>query len=393
VPQWYQRRFLNPGQDRYYYLDLAPEVLRSGGVTYRRNDWLQWGPKRCFKKDDLYALKLGKAITDVIEQRFFGRIDTVGESAVRFFSAYRYRDETHDAFDGLTQYMGAQRFRTPRGLDFLKLARGTGNHNAALTTMGRIFRYHATMWSEGIWEVVGASASPTKFIVSDGPVTFYNPGAFPGAPECRYPQDVPLERIGTRTIFPLGMESCLIITHLQLVRDPWLAPGRPRTNARAFETTMMDLTDIQFGRELEEDEVRRVNYILKKRASRYVAAAEAEWLHPEQHLATTAWNKLDADWFLLPNLYKVDYKTGLFWGDAKGRAWGQDEFGRRPGQPGYDTRRPTKDDFERHLQAREAWALKRRGRSLARVEDYTHKDTAADHLMQRFLERGSGAEE
>ncbi len=35
--------------------------------------------------------------------------------------------------------------------------------------------------------------------------------------------------------------------------------------------------DIQFGRELEEDEVLRINYILKRLSSRYIAAAEEEW--------------------------------------------------------------------------------------------------------------------
>src|SRR5580700_4018252 len=31
VPQWYQRRFLLPGQSRYYYLDMNPDtVVRDG---------------------------------------------------------------------------------------------------------------------------------------------------------------------------------------------------------------------------------------------------------------------------------------------------------------------------------------------------------------------------
>jgi hypothetical protein len=43
-----------------------------------------------------------------------------------------------------------------------------------------------------------------------------------------------------------------------------------------------------------------INYITKKRAYRYVAAAEKEWLYPERYLPTTHWNKLgssvDAPW-------------------------------------------------------------------------------------------------
>jgi hypothetical protein len=47
---------------------------------------------------------------------------------------------------------------------------------------------------------------------------------------------------------------------------------------------MKNLLDTQFGRELEEDEVLRINYILKRRATRYIAAAEEEWLYPEKRV-------------------------------------------------------------------------------------------------------------
>jgi len=69
--------------------------------------------------------------------------------------------------------------------------------------------------------------------------------------------------------------------------------------------------DTQFGRELEEDEVIRVNFILKARATRYLAAAKEEWLYPEQRASTTNWAKLDDDWFLLPNLYKIRFSRGI----------------------------------------------------------------------------------
>jgi hypothetical protein len=46
--------------------------------------------------------------------------------------------------------------------------------------------------------------------------------------------------------------------------------------------------------------VLRTNYILKRRATRYVAAAEEEWLYPERRVSTTDWPQLDDDWFLFP---------------------------------------------------------------------------------------------
>jgi hypothetical protein len=43
VPEWYQKRFMLPGQTRYRYLDLKPDELVSGGRKYTRNNLLHWG--------------------------------------------------------------------------------------------------------------------------------------------------------------------------------------------------------------------------------------------------------------------------------------------------------------------------------------------------------------
>jgi hypothetical protein len=37
----------------------------------------------------------------------------------------------------------------------------------------------STMWMEGVWEIVRATLRPTKFIVTDDPVTFYCKTVFP----------------------------------------------------------------------------------------------------------------------------------------------------------------------------------------------------------------------
>ena len=55
--------------------------------------------------------------------------------------------------------------------------------------------------------------------MTDNPVTFYCKVLF--RDEWTYPNDPSLKQIGTRPIFPLGLDSCLIITHLQLVRNLW----------------------------------------------------------------------------------------------------------------------------------------------------------------------------
>jgi hypothetical protein len=59
---------------------------------------------------------------------------------------------------------------------------------------------------------------------------------------------------------------------------------RPRSNPRSFAFTFFSPLHIVRGRSLTADEVRAINFILKKRAVRYIAAQEEEWLDPEFEL-------------------------------------------------------------------------------------------------------------
>jgi hypothetical protein len=86
VPACYQERFLASGEGKYFYLDLHPETVTRRNVQYHRDALLPWGPKRCFFREDLYALKLGNWSTDQIEQQFFGQIDHRGRGAVNTFA-------------------------------------------------------------------------------------------------------------------------------------------------------------------------------------------------------------------------------------------------------------------------------------------------------------------
>jgi len=126
---------------------------------------------------------------------------------------------------------------------------------------------------------------------------------------------------------------------------------------------------IQFGRELDEDDVLRINYILKRRATRYVAAAEEEWLYPERRVSTTNWPMLDDDMFLFPNLWNVSFTTGITWGDAKGRGFALDEYGRTPGNPMYEDPAQRRRDRVTFDRAKHQWAKKRAGKSRAGVDE------------------------
>jgi len=200
VPRWYQRRFLPPGQSTFSYLTLHPTIVYSNGVRHERRALLRWGPDRCFCQDDLYTLNVGNLSTDVLEKRFFGDIDNRGRAAVKLFGDYggtSLEQNVPEAFHNLVRYMDAQRFRTPRGLDRLRAMVQSASRNETLLIMQGVFRFHTTMWAEAVWEIARARQSPTKFIVTDDPVTFFNHRGFPGL--YPYPDDVGLEHVGTRT--------------------------------------------------------------------------------------------------------------------------------------------------------------------------------------------------
>ena len=216
-------------------------------------------------------------------------------------------------------------------------------------------------------EVVRARQSATKFIVTDEPVTFYNAKVFPESKVGKYPGDVGLDKIGTRTIFPLNIDTCLLISHVQFVRNPWGNLLDSRWNARAYQTAMMSLLDIQFGRELTEDEVLRINLIMKRRATRYMAAAEEEWLYPEERVSVQYWPKLDEDWFLFPNLWKVTFISGVVAGFKGAGSFASDEYGYRPGDLRYDDKARREKEWDLHEKAKRAWARRCAGKSIASI--------------------------
>ena len=385
VPQWYQKRFLQVGQTQFHYLDLHPDTLVTGKASYTRRALLRWGPSRCFFKDDLYSLKLGNWTSDQIERTFFGDIDRNGRDAVKVFGDYNgYSDRVYEVFRALPAYMDAQRIRTPKGLDRLRSLTDVRDQNATLLLMQQVFQYHTTMWTEGVWEIVRARQSPTKFLLTDEPVTLFNRRLFPS--ESVYPGGVELDKVGTRTIFPLGLDSCLIISHTQLARNPRASPTSARENARSYSTTLRYLLDTQFGRELEEDEVIRINFILKTRATRYVAAVEEEWLFPEERASTTDWAKLDDDWFLFPNLYKIRFSTGIVAGFKDGSKFASDEYGRSPRHAKYQDEVLRNKEREAHDRTRDEWAKKRYGRSVAHIDDPSRGDAINDRFMKEYLQ-------
>jgi len=382
VPEWYQKRFLVPGSGQLYRLDLKPPRIDApNGKSYYPKGCLRRPPSRCFCTEDLYMVRFGRTETDAIERHFFGAVDNKGAWAMNVFASVEgFTPDISEAFRPFLTYMGAQRFRTPRGLDWLSQT-SKRDRQSVLLLLTRLFQAHETMWTEGIWEIVSADASATKFIVSDSPVTFYNP-ALPRALN-RYPGSEELDKVGTRTIFPLSHGRCLIISHAQYVRAPHTNPLVVRTNARSFQLAMFKFTDIQIGRILSENEVKRINHIIKQAATKYIAAGCEEWLYPEAGNPTFAWANLDRDWFLMPNPWRVPFTSKIVWGNNDGSAWSLDAYGRDPRNPKYDDRKQHDREWVSTQLAKQEWAKKRgtapRSRTL-QIRDEIHDKLIDDYL-------------
>ena len=149
---------------------------------------------------------------------------------------------------------------------------------------------------------------------------------------------------------------------------------------------MKYVLDTQFGRELDEDEVLRINFILKKRAARYIAAAEEEWLYPERHASERRWSMLDDDWFLLPHLYKVPFSRGIRGGYKDGTVFAMDEYGRAPSNSAFEDREQHDREWKTFHQFKKEWARKRKGRPVAHVEKMRGDDDVDDQIMREDLD-------
>lgn len=329
VPQWYQRRFLAPhwGGDRFFYLDLHPDPI-PGRPGLTRQAIRRLGPLNCFKQDHLYTTVSDGQMNDALERQFFGEIDANGCSAVNFFRDYRLKDGAHEAFQSLLDYMCAQLFRTPKGLAHWRRLTGAGSHQQALRLLQNLSQLYGTIWSDGVWEIMRCDSSDTKLLVTDCPIVTYNPAVYPGSREARGWM-APLERLGTQTIFPLGMDRCLVITNLQYVRNPKVNPLRIRENPRYFQPAMFDLRSIQTWRELSECDVISINHILKTHAKRYIASGREVDLYPEARMGSAPWPKLVGPYTLMPDPRRLHFSTSTVVGYRNGNSFAINEFGHR----------------------------------------------------------------
>lgn len=335
VPNWYQRAFMHADQTKYHYLDLKPEMIERDGHRWARRDLRTLGTNNCFAQDDLYTTRWGQIENVDIEKFFFGGLDTAGKEAVEAYAEYSINDKTHANFHTFIRYMSVQKLRTPKGLDWLSAFTRSRNMNVTLHTLQRFQNLFCATWTDCIWQIADASQSPIKFIVSDHPVTVYNRECFPGSDVCRYPGDPDIRLTGTHTIFPLSLNKVLILTNLAWVRDPYQSATRLHPNPRLMRDAVFNMMGVQTGRQLTEEEVLEINFIIKRRAKRYIAAAEKAWLYPEKMLRCDHWRKLGNGYLLMPDPRHVYMGGEIVVGFDNGQsdAWGP--YGHKPWEAAY----------------------------------------------------------
>lgn len=370
VPQWYQKRFIPDDQadNELFYLDLNPGTFTDPrGVVHSQRAVHKLGPKFCFAEDDLYTAWFGDERRTDIERFFFGEIDDNGRKAVDFFADYDHLSYAWDGdmFNHIVHYMSTQKLRTPKGLGWLAERVGTQDRNAILNAMIQLQQLYGSLWAESIWQIADASQSDTKFIISDHPITLYNRFLGPRNKKwCRGFNDPDIGMHATHTIFPLSLNKVLIMTNLSWVRNPYQSGVAYRPNPHPLRAAMFNFQSIQTMRMLNEQEVREINFIIKSRAHKYIAAAKEEWLYPEQFVSKSDWNSYGDGLLLMPDPRSVDFNGEIIMGWKDGSATAFDEYGRRPWEQGYGS---TDNEFSTFLQFRGDFALKfgqkRRGRA------------------------------
>jgi hypothetical protein len=282
-------------------------------------------------------------------------------------------------------YMSIQKLRTPKGLAWLSRQLGRG-HNLTLIALQELQNLFCAIWTECVWQIADASNSPTKFIISDHPVVVYNRACPPLSKWCLGDNDPDIRLQATHTYFPLSLEKLLILTNLSWVRNPYQSELKVRPNPNLLRDTIFSFLGIQVGRELSEDEVLQINWVTKKRAKRYIAAALEEWLYPERSISTDHWKKLGGGSLFMPEPRLIYMGGEVTVGYKGGGADSWSEYGHRPWQKGFKDKRREEIESVALERFKAEWAFRHGARHTAFNADFgrTKRHTDSEQMMNHY---------
>ncbi|MBB3996147.1 hypothetical protein GGR95_003815 [Sulfitobacter undariae] len=327
VPQWHQKSFFGEKGNKLSYLDLNPDQKRlpDGRIITMKNLRI-WPTSRCFYQTDLYSTFFGTFINDEIERKLFGQIDDAGARAIRAFCGDDV-SHWHRHFQDFFEYLDAQKIRTPKGLDWIRARYPSLAQNDLMMEMQGVRNMNCTLWTEGSREIVSAADSSVKFILTDHPVTVFNHAYPPNHKACAYPNDPAIALKGSQTLFPMSGEHCLILSNLEYAESPNdVDPTEKRTFPKNFRNSMARTDAFIKERKLTDEEVTKINFILKARARRYIAAGHRDWLYPEKSV-DCSWKDL-RDVLTPPKDQLWHFGGEMFARYEDGTVHYQDKFGR-----------------------------------------------------------------
>jgi hypothetical protein len=124
----------------------------------------------------------------------------------------------------------------------------------------------------------------------------------------------------------MDRNHCLIFTNLEYAKDPGIGPLEKRTFARNYRQSLTRIDAFIRSRKLNAHEVAQINFIMKKRARRFIGAGRKEWLYPERTV-TESWSELRKT-LLPPKGGMFHFGGEIFVGYESGDVHYQDEYGR-----------------------------------------------------------------
>ncbi len=330
VPQWYQKGFTKNKSSLIYHLELNKTVTNSNGDVIKINKSYKRSVDKIFRIKDLYTTSFGAILIDEIEDKFFGKIDATGSKAIRAFIENK-PEYIHKRFQDFFDFIDIQKLRTPKGLDWIKQQYSYLDKNSLLIEMQALNKQYITIWTEGVREIISAKKSNTKFIFSDHPVTTYNYAIPLSNIQNTYPNDPLITSNATQTIFPLNQDFCLILTNYEYADNEDINPLDKRTNSDPYHDSIVHTLNMIRERELTENEVREINYIIKQKAVNYIAGNDKDCLFPEKYV-TKEWHEFKN--LLLPP-HTNHFGGEMYVGYDDGTTLYQDAFGRSTPQNKY----------------------------------------------------------
>jgi Protein of unknown function (DUF4238) len=214
-----------------------------------------------------------------------------------------------------------------------------------LGALTRLRTLYGAVWAECVWQIIDATPSPTKFIISDHPVTVYNQACAPGNPlHSRGADDPDIRLHATQTLFPLSPHRLLVLTNRSWACNPSRPPTQMRANPSLHRGAIFNFMEIHKGRVLSEAEVLAINRVIKLRSYRFIAAGREEWLYPECR-SKLPWRKVGESALLMPDPRPLTPGSEMILSYAGGGIEAMDSYGRLPGAPGYTQEMASEEEW------------------------------------------------